>query len=143
MIEYDDEQYLHINQLFKTLNIENLCSKIAPYNNIPMFYEYAPYDLELEEECFMGFYCIFKNTPSICPKNHQGLIEIKKNTKIHPLLCKYERPWKVNKDETQMKCNNITCWFSHLKGRKEHINKLLLKIFVLCEVEPKVQNQQS
>ncbi len=131
MIEYDDEQYLNIHQLFKTLNIEDRCNKIAPYNNASIFYEYAPYDLELEEECIFGFHCIFKNTPSICPKNHQGITTIKKYTKLPPLLCKYERPWKILRDTNKpMKCNNVNCWFSHLKGRKEHLNNILLELFV-------------
>ncbi len=126
---FDDEQLLNISTLFKILNIDEFNKKIAPYNNNSLYNEYAPYDLELEEECKQGVYCIFKNSPSICPKNHQGLNKIKKYYHLPSLLCKYERPWKLTKDTNKpMICNNINCWFSHLKGRKEHLKKLMLLI---------------
>jgi hypothetical protein len=126
MIEYDDEQFHNITKMFKTLDIEDHCHKIAPYTNRTLIYnEYAPYDLVLEEECSMGINCIFKNTPLICPKNHQGLAPIKKYFNIPSLLCKYERPWKTLRDTNKpMKCNNVNCWFSHLKGRKEHLHNI-------------------
>ncbi len=130
MIEYDNEQFMNITQIFKTLNIYTHENKIAPYN-IQSFssYELAPYDLELEEECCMGINCIFKNIPLICSKNHQSLMKIKKNSNIPSYLCKYERPWKIMTDSNKpMKCNNINCWFSHLKGRKEHLRNIWLKL---------------
>jgi hypothetical protein len=132
MIEYDDEQLIRISQLFKTLNIAEYNNKLTPYKSSVLIYnDYAPYDLELEEECCFGINCIFKNTPLICPKNHQGIKYIKKYNKIPSLLCKYERPWKITKeDNSPMKCNNINCWFSHLKGRKEHLKKIFKSLSI-------------
>lgn len=128
-MDFDDEQLFNISTLFKTLNIDDYNKKLAPYNNNFSYNDYAPYDLELEEECKMGCNCIFKNTPLICHKNHQGLKNIKKHQFISPLLCKYERPWKIIKETRKpMRCNNINCWFSHLKGRKEHLKNIILEL---------------
>ncbi len=125
-MDFDDEQLFNISILFKMLNIYENNNKFAPYNNLFFNNEYAPYDLELEEECKMGFNCIFKTNPRICYKNHQGLNKIKKFYYIPHYLCKYERPWKLVKDTNKpMKCDNINCWFSHLKGRKEHLQKIM------------------
>ena len=96
MIEFDDDQFINICKIFKMLDIHEECNKFAPYNTrFTVLNEYAPYNLELEEECCMGSNCIFKNTPLICPKNHQGIKQIKKFDYIPQLLCKYERPWKT------------------------------------------------
>jgi hypothetical protein len=128
-MDFDDEQLLNISSLFKILNIDEFNYKIAPFNNKLYYIEYAPYDLELEEDCSQGIYCIFKNSPLICPKNHQGLNKIKKGFQLPSLLCKYERPWRLTKDTNQQtRCNNINCWFSHLKGRREHLKNLFLSI---------------
>ncbi len=128
MIEYDNDQFMLISDIVKVLDIFEINNNIAPFNTKPMLLsEYAPYDLELEEECFMSSTCIFKTIPSICPKNHQGLPTIKKNYYLPSLLCKYERPWRTCNNKP-IKCNNINCWFSHLKGRKNHIRNILLNM---------------
>jgi hypothetical protein len=133
MIEYDDDQFNNICQIFRMLNIYEECKKIAPFNmRFILRDEYAPYDLELEEECSFGINCVFKNTPLICYKNHQGIKSIKKYTMIPRLLCKYERPWRYirldNNNYKKIKCNNVNCWFSHLKGRKEHLQKIWIEL---------------
>jgi hypothetical protein len=128
---YDEHQLLLIMQLFKILDLTDDIS-LAPYNILKKnkklinVVEYAPYDLILEEECIFGYNCVFKNKPLICPRNHQGLSNIKKGTIIPNLLCRYERPWKIMSHKNQIfKCNNINCWFSHLKGRTEHLKFLV------------------
>ncbi len=128
MTEYDTHQFILISQLFKNLQLEDSDTNLAPFNiRQDVLYEKAPYDLELEDECGFGIKCIFKKNPLICHKNHQGINKISKNNYIPTLLCKYERPWKIYNNKS-IKCNNIYCWFSHLKGRKEHLQQILLNI---------------
>ncbi len=119
-----EEQTFLIKQSFNMLGIKDatyILDKSTPHNLSLCYYEYAPYDLYLEEQCCYGLRCFYKNEPLVCSKNHQSLqYIIKQNTLIPKELCKYERPWKY------LRCNNIYCWYSHLYGRSEHINNLKL-----------------
>ncbi len=108
--EMTTHQQILTNQLFKLLDID--------INNN---YEYAPYDLILEDECSYGKYCTYKNNPLICSKNHHNINNIKKYDSIPKKMCRYERPWKIL-NGYPMRCTNIKCWYSHLEGRSDSIN---------------------
>ena len=136
--EIINQQNHLIKQLFNMLDMPDVIyefEKISPFNVLhysSKYIEYAPYDLILEEPCIFGPHCLYKKTPYLCPRNHQKLGKIiKKGSAVPKYLCKYERPWKILRDTNKpMKCNNVNCWFTHLKGRKEHLNNILLELFV-------------
>ena len=111
--------------IFNTINMNdelNNFYKETPYYSKSSSNEYTKCDLILEENCCYGDKCLYKNNPLICPKNHYFLEQIiKKNTIIPKQLCRYERPWR------KMKCINIYCWYSHLKGHIETIEKLKIE----------------
>ncbi len=124
-----DQQTLIIKQILLGLDMEDAFNhfiKTTPYYLSYNNYEYTPCDLILEESCPYGNNCLYKTTPLVCYKNHQLINKvIKKNQRIPNVICKYERPWKKLNGEP-MRCQNIYCWFSHLKGRYDIIkNKSL------------------
>ena len=111
--------------IFNTIDMNDELDNF--YNKTPFYSKdsndtYSKCDLITEETCYYGDKCLYKNNPLICPKNHYFLEQIiKKNTIIPKQLCRYERPWR------KMKCINIYCWYSHLKGHIETIEKLKIE----------------
>jgi hypothetical protein len=84
--------------------------------------EFAPFDLELNEECPDGFNCPNSKNPFMCPKNHQKYGNtIKKDAKLPQFFCKWERPWKNGPNTKPLRCRKPNCYLAHLKGRKEFI----------------------
>jgi hypothetical protein len=119
LYEMTKHQQILINQLLKTLDINPLAD-----NHIS--YEYAPYDLILEEECSNGKYCNHRRNPLICSKNHHNINNIIKQFEHIPKkMCRYERPWKIL-NGYPMRCTNSECWYSHLEGRSDSINYYIL-----------------
>jgi hypothetical protein len=117
--EMTKHQQILIKQLFKLLDMDI-------NNNINIYYDYAPYDLILEEECSNGKYCKNRKNPLNCSKNHHNINNIiKKNEPIPQKMCRYERPWKTL-NGYPMRCTNIECWYSHLEGRSDSINNYIL-----------------
>ncbi len=119
------EQMSVIKQMLNTLDMGDAVNdfeKQTPHNLKESSYEYTPCDLILEEKCCFGNACLYKKEPLTCSKNHQSLFPfIRKNTLIPNKICKYERPWK------NIRCTNIYCWYSHLKGRSNYIKEFKLK----------------
>ncbi len=114
-----------IHNTFKMLEMDDAIYEFNKYTPYYLRYnntEYAPYNLYLEESCDYGNNCFYKKDPLVCCKNHQTNNNIIVKEQILPnYLCKYERPWK-NLNGYQMRCQNIYCWFSHLKGREQIIS---------------------
>lgn len=122
-----NEQLIILRHIFYTLDMEDVI--IAFEKQTPLIChinaERSPEILYLEDKCIFGTACLYKNDPLSCSKNHLNIAPfIKKNSFIPNKLCKYERPWK------NIKCTNIYCWRSHLRGRIEFIEeyKLINKI---------------
>jgi hypothetical protein len=130
-----NDQALIINQTFKIMGMEEIIydfNKPAPYNLNLRYHEYAPFNILLEDSCPYGNNCFDKRNPHICYKNHQTVVSVLMKYSLIPnFLCRYERPWKKLQDGTEMRCTNKYCWFSHLKGRKE----ILEKLFILCDTQ--------
>ncbi len=114
-----------IIQLFINLDMPDIVDYFdtkTPYILNKKAYEYAPYDIKLEESCPFGHNCFYKKTPILCSKNHQTRNKIIKQDEYIPTyICKYERPWRMLNNKP-MRCENIYCWFSHLDGRCNYIN---------------------
>jgi hypothetical protein len=89
--------------------------------------EFAPFKLDLEEECPLGFNCPHSRSPMECKKNHHMLGEIiEQGRKLPRMFCKWDRPWeKVN--GYPKRCRNPTCFFAHLRGRKDYLTKIQSK----------------
>jgi hypothetical protein len=86
------------------------------------YHEIAQVDIVLEEKCIYGYFCPHKSNPILCPYNHHDLGKtiIKKGEVIPNLLCRYERPWKMNKGSV-MCCMHPQCSYNHGVGRKQRI----------------------
>jgi hypothetical protein len=93
-------------------------------NKPDTYCELALTDIVLEENCIYGQFCPHKSNPLMCPLNHhdlgKGKTIIKKGEVIPDLLCRYERPWKMNKGGV-MCCMHPQCWYNHGVGRKQRI----------------------
>jgi hypothetical protein len=98
--------------------IQTLTGKNKPNT----YREVAQTDIVLENQCVYGYFCPHKSNPLLCPFNHHELSSkiIKKGEFIPDLLCRYERPWKLNHGR-QMCCMNPQCWYNHGAGRAERI----------------------
>ena len=130
-MEIFNREFILINQSFKMMGIEEIISdfyKPSPYTLNSRYHDYAPCNLELEEACPYGNYCFDKRNPRECYRNHQtSRLIIPVYSLIPSILCRYERPWKKLSNGEKMRCQNKYCWFSHLKGRKEILEKLFNK----------------
>jgi hypothetical protein len=84
--------------------------------------EVAHMDIQLEESCIYGQFCLGKSNPLLCPLNHHDLGKniIKKGEYIPDLLCRYERPWKMHRGGV-LCCMNPKCWYNHGVGRAMRI----------------------
>ncbi len=86
--------------------------------------EFSPFELRLNDDCPGGFNCPNSKKPSKCPKNHHKLGNvIKKGAKLPKFFCKWERPWKKGPNSKPLRCRNAECFFAHLDGRKDFIEK--------------------
>jgi hypothetical protein len=86
--------------------------------------EFSPFDLRLNDDCLGGFNCPNSKNPSKCPKNHHKLGNIiKKGAKLPKFFCMWERPWKKGLNGKPIRCRNPMCFFAHLDGRKDFIEK--------------------
>jgi hypothetical protein len=88
--------------------------------------EFAPFELRLNDDCSGGFNCPNSKKPTKCPKNHHKLGDvIKKSAKLPKFFCKWERPWKKGPNGKPLRCRNLECFYAHLDGRKDFIEKVI------------------
>jgi hypothetical protein len=79
----------------------------------------------MEKKCPYGLYCPHKTNPMKCPYNHHETPDIiNPGDKIPSLLCRYERPWKTQRNSNEpLICMNPNCWYNHGEGRVERLQK--------------------